>query len=82
MLLNVFINFIKLLFEHGHIMNRHKNEATFDVWRDGCNKIAGVPNVPVTKLAKRLGIPVRKATDKMLGLSDTRALKTAAQYTY
>jgi hypothetical protein len=33
------------------------------------NKVDGVPNVHRTKTAEKLGIRVRKVTDKMLGSS-------------
>jgi hypothetical protein len=41
-----------------------------------------VPNVPHTKIAEELGIPVRKVTVKMSGRSGTgeNVLKAAAKY--
>jgi hypothetical protein len=33
--------------------------------------VDGAPNVPHTKIAEELDIPVRKVTNKMLGWSDT-----------
>jgi hypothetical protein len=64
-------------------------QATLNIWNaNTINEVDSVLNVPRTKIAEALGIPVRNITDKMLGLSDTsenvlRLLQiTQIQHTY
>jgi len=48
----------------------HEKRATLSVLKDEHNKGHGVPKVRCTKIAKELGICMRKVTDKMFGCSD------------
>jgi len=62
--------FIKHLHEHGHIKNVHEERANLSGWKSEHNKGHGVLKVRHTKIAKELGICVRKVTDKVFGCSD------------
>jgi len=70
--LNISIDFIKHVHQHGRIKDGHKKWATLDISKVKNNKQIGwCSDIPCTKIAEGLDNPIRKVADKMLGWSVT-----------
>jgi hypothetical protein len=69
--LDLFVDFITHVLEHGDITNGHKTQLLVSEQLNVINKVGGISNVPCNKISEKLGTPVRKVTDILLGQTET-----------